>query len=350
MSQEQVSVNQEPCRYCDGEGVYAVDAEYETCNDCEGSGYRVVTTCIPPPVNPASTCTNGHGLQIAQDAPRSLSEPSKPEMIKERVLMALPRTGRPEMETMLAAFVNATDDRFRVVMVPRDCSLLAYSFNMSFCEFRNDPTLSRYIMLHSDVYPHGVWLDVLAEEMDKGGFDVIHAPCAIKDGRGLTSTAVGSVREFDPVRRITTHELQELPDTFGYEEYRQRYNTPANWFLLCNTGCLVVKRDRFPFEAFQQQGGFSVLDAIGTNKEGKWEAGVEPEDWRFGRFCAKNGLRVGCCRKVETEHYGRFGYITSRAWGEWKHDAYWEHQNGEGAAISAPPVVDQPTEKGIAAL
>lgn len=239
------------------------------------------------------------------------------------VLMALPRLGQPEFEQCQAAMCFASADRFGVTMDPQPSSLLAFGFNKAWCNFANGP-FDYFAMLHADIFPHGPWLDTMIDELENGGYGVLHAAVAIKDTRGLTSTAIGSVDDlFGLVRRITVTELQKLPETFGYPEAIKVLEMPEKprHGILPNTGVMLVKRDGFPFDSFR---GFGIIDQISKGADGKWKADVEPEDWAFGRWCGRNGVKVGCTRRVTTSHMGRASFPNNEAWGQWATDLHHE--------------------------
>lgn len=235
--------------------------------------------------------------------------------MKQSVFLSLPRLGSPEFENGVAAFVTATDDKFDVTVDPRCSSLLAFGFNQSFCRFANG-AFDHFVMLHADHGPANGWLDVLLREMD--GYGVMHAVAAIKDGRGLTSTALGDADDdFSLIRRITTKELFGLPETFDYGDCAKvlGYGSSTGC-LLPNTGVMAVRRAGFPFDRFD---GFGIRDRIDV-VDGKLSPRVAPEDWRFGRWCALNGVRVGGTRKIVTHHFGRADFNTSQPWGDWETD------------------------------
>jgi hypothetical protein len=234
---------------------------------------------------------------------------------KPTVFLALPRLGDPALESCVSAFVRASEDKLHVTVRPRNCSLLAYGFNNAWCEFLNGG-FDYFAMLHADLEARGPWLDTLMNEMGDR-FGVMHAAVAIKDEFGLTSTAIGGCMAFDPVRRLTLKELHKLPETFGYEETKSLQPLRHDWGLLPNTGCLLVRRDGFPVRKFT---GFSISDMVVQSEDGQFRCYVDPEDWAFGRFCKREGVEVGCTRKIETVHYGRAAFSNIEPWGRYETD------------------------------
>lgn len=258
-----------------------------------------------------------------------------------KVYLAVPRLGSPEFECTMALLMSSVREDAEVCVDSISSSLLAFGFNRMWCKFANDPSYDYMVMLHSDhgpqvradikkERPQLTWLELLIEELEAEKCQAMHAVAAIKDVLGTTSTALGHRdAKFEPVRRITVRELMKLPDTFttkdcveGLDWFGQQPNGRA---LLPNTGVLAIKREGFPFEKFP---GFCITDAVQRDAEGKYVALVEPEDWAFGRWCAREGLRVGGTKKVVTHHYGRSDFHTEEPWGMWERDENWAYHTG----------------------
>lgn len=268
---------------------------------------------------------------------------------KPNVLLALPCIGNPHLGSCWAAFQRASNDRMLVMMSPRNTSLLAFGFNQSWCDFANG-TYDYFAMLHADHAPSDFWLDVMMEEMDNGGYGVMHAVAAIKDERGLTSTALGRRREpWGPLRRLTLHEIHKLPETFALEDCVRTFQDERYDCLMPNTGVMLVRREGFPFDKFT---GFCISDRVVVDRNhrhgnaacplnvtgicqhcvmadearksrctcSQYSCQVEPEDWAFGRWCARNGVKVGGTRKVTTNHYGSACFNNSSGYGTWQRD------------------------------
>ncbi len=296
----------------------------------------------------AKPSENGHPV-VSQQV--HIEQRIKEEVARKRVFLAIPHTGHVELSTAMATFCHSTTDpRFGIHVTDQSSSLLAYGFNMKFADCISSPQPFDYFcLLHSDIYPHMEkpdqnWVATLIDELEAGGYDAIHAVTAIKDPRGLTSTAIGRIDdEWAKVRRITIDEEIELPETWDMELLRKhlpRFDEgPLKGHRLCllpNTGVLMLKLgpwvDRFP--------GFTIRDRLikyfpatklvvpndvscnASRSEYCYRAQVVPEDWGFGRWCAQNGLRVGCTRKVRTDHYGRTAFPNHQKWGMQKIDEY----------------------------
>lgn len=258
--------------------------------------------------------------------------------MKPSVFVAMPRYGSVEPESRIAAFVQATDGDVDVTVSDRCSSLLANSFNHAWCECVNAKKHDFFCLIHADIAPSGMWLDIMVEECEE--FDVLHVPVAIKDQRGTTSTAVGQVEdEWARVRRITVHELLQMPMTFGAEEI----GVEPGWCLLPNTGLFLVKLAPWS----RRMPGFTIKDRIVNVSDshgvlpadhpdapdhGTLHDQVVPEDWGFGRWCATQGLRVGATRKVNVDHIGRATYPNYAKFGIWTRDEYFfGGQNGKSS-------------------
>ena len=300
-------------------------------------------------------------------------------MSKERtVCLALPRNGDATPQTMRAAYVSAKRRNSRTFMfwAEEDRSLLDYNFNSTWCTFLTgitEPGYEKpdyYVLLASDVEPLGDgWLDTLLDELEASAFPAIHAPCAIKNGCGLTSTAIGRWDEpYGWYRRLTTTELFTLPSagTWGYKDMCRvlgEQRVPKYGCLLPNTGLLAVSRERFPCNEFP---GFNCENRlVWKNKETgeyldqskvlgsingygarqllpEWEgravrvAEFAPEDWQLGRWAAEHGVQIGGTRAVETLHHGRLKFGTNNTWGHWAKDES-QIQAKERQRESIPP-------------
>lgn len=241
-----------------------------------------------------------------------------------RVFLSIPNYGDVSHATWDAIHNAMWDSKGpRVHAFRNHHSLLAYNFNQCFAECINTGGFHYFAMIHADVGASEGWLATLIGEAVAGDFDVMHAPVPIKTDCGLTSTAVAySDDEWAIVRRIATKELRSLPPTFGIEEVRVEMGANAVR-LLPNTGCMIIRLgdwvSRFP--------GFQIADRLVVDN-GKMRARVVSEDWAFGHWCDRNGLKVGATTKVVTQHWGRVPYMNNREWGV-ESDTNWATQQEE---------------------
>ncbi len=228
-----------------------------------------------------------------------------------RTFLAVPHYGAVEPDG-LPGLMLASDGAAAVTVRLNPCSLLAHNFNRLFCDMLNERAergYTHFAMMHADQSAPPGWLDVLLAEMDRVGADVLSTALAIKDSRGLTSTG-----ERDPaggsIRRYTLTELHRMPETFCAADV-----CPGKE-LMVNTGLWVARLGPWA-ESFP---GFNIEDRIVRCADGKFRAGVFPEDWKFSSWCHEQGLRVFATRKVSVVHYGRWGFRNDEPFGSWKTD------------------------------
>lgn len=282
---------------------------------------------------------NDRVQQLLRDLPSPRGTKAAPVTPLPRVYLAMPYLGHVELGTAKSAYVFASQDKLEVRIADRQSSLLAFGLNRAWCECLNSPTPYDYFaILHADIVPHGPFLDVLRDELEAGGFDVMHAVAPIKDRLGLTSTAVGEIiphqNGIHRFRRLTMKEILRLPETFDLKTVTDTLAGP--WpddvpCLLPNTGCMLIKLGPW----CQRFSGFCIEDHIcvqtkdgpvragETDAPGKLLSVVNPEDWNLGRWCARNGLKVGGTRKVRLDHISKSRYPNYEV-GEsgWEHDEH----------------------------
>jgi len=244
----------------------------------------------------------------------------------KRALLAIPTYGSTQPESSVAAQKcrDPQDENMAsVTLWMQTRSLLAYNFNDCVATCLNNG-FDYFAMLHSDVAAQDGWLSILLEEMLDADADVIHAPVAIKNHDGFTSTAIAYVDDdWSPKRRITTTELQQLPWTFDVDTIRRHLDSDALW-LLPNTGCLLMKADSW----LKDFPGFTIRDRI-QHCGDIFSAECVPEDWNFGFWCGRNGLRVAGTRKVVTKHYGRAPHPNNQPWGHETDIGYLAEKSGQ---------------------
>lgn len=297
---------------------------------------------------------------------------------KKRVFLGVPHHGHIEPEAMEAALLFACDPMKMEMVFKHKCSsLLANCFNDLFCLCVNQWHCDYFCMLHADMGPHGEWLTQMVDELETHGLDVLHSSVAIRDGRGITSTAVGTSDPFGPVRKLTTFELHKLPNVFvlddvmdvmGRRNLSRRSQGP--WHFLPNTGCMLVRlgpwtskftgftiKDRLVrmYENLveEREDGFWIVDVNGEKVKGPFTSRkaaedlvgsthrcVEPsddsepkgphwiapqvasEDWNFGRWLGERGFKVGGTRTLRCDHWGRAFFPNHYAHGEWLQDEH----------------------------
>lgn len=251
-----------------------------------------------------------------------------------RVRLALPLRGtQMHFGAALGAFWHPLkpDDAARVHIQPSfaSSSLLPFTFNILWTgalnDSANDNGPTHFAMLHDDICPDPGWLSVLLEELEHFDADIVSAVVPIKDGRGLTSTALDTTGDpFNPYR-LTVREAFDRPATFTHP------------LILLNTGCWVCRLDR----PWARQVGFVQRDTIRQGPDGQLSPQTAPEDWNFSRAVrGKGGSKLYATRKATLSH-DRAEFHNRSVWGEWSRDQIhpplnpWEAFRGseqEGAA------------------
>jgi hypothetical protein len=240
----------------------------------------------------------------------------KTEPNERRVFLGMPGYG----ECTLAAargFWRATQlPDEQVIYRYRESSLLAGNFNGLWCEalnvVRSGQRLDYFAMIHADVQPDELWLDVLIEELEARDLDLLGAVVPIKDPHGLTSLALAhpSGDPWSILCRLTMADAYRLPETFTSEDIGHP--------LLLNTGLWVCRFD----EAWARKVWFTINDRIVQFPDGQYVAQCVSEDWFFSRQCHELGLKIGATRRVRLTHRGPTEFHNTHAWGELFDSAY----------------------------
>lgn len=259
-----------------------------------------------------------------------------------KIFLGQPCYGSIEMESADAVDkALAGDSPHELTIMRLSSSLLANCFNtllatclQSNVEATSDEELFDYFcLLHADVAPEAGWLETMIAELERYHLDVLHAVCAMKDGKGRTSTAGAySDDPWEPVRRLTMTELKKLWPTFTSGILREQLD-PEIKILLPNTGCMLLKVDEWlaNFPGFEIRDRL-VMEPSPGHRAAHWQAWTVSEDWNFGYWCAANGVRVGATTKVRTRHIGRTQFKTGVVWGEERDETYFELRDAQRAA------------------
>lgn len=241
-----------------------------------------------------------------------------------RVFLAMPHHADVVHYKAAQSFhLDATKGACRYRCYAIQTSLLACGFNMLWTqalELADQGEFTHFAILHSDIAAERGWLDKLMAAMEEHEAQVVSAVSPLKDGRGLTSTAVGEPDPWDTARRLTTTEVTRLPETFGISAVAER----PDQVLLVNTGCMLVDiRGGWCRETNGENGDamvyFTINDRVVREGE-RWVVKVRPEDWNFSRMAARQGARVMATRAVKLEHLGGFAYPNHSAWGSCETD------------------------------
>jgi len=269
---------------------------------------------------------NGPPGSLSPCLPVSLSS-DRSGSLSPHIFLAVPHYNGLEAEA-LPSLIQASATA-KVKIRADGCSLLAHNFNRLWCQALNERFehgFTHFAMHHADQGADPGWLDVLLEEMDHRHADVISVIVPLKDGRGLTSTAIYD-HESARIQRLTMREAMTLAPTFtktaigesaaggsafGWPEAGSR--KPA---LLVNTGLWLCRLDRPWVETFP---GFQVCDGVRKRADGRWQANVFSEDWNASAWWDRHGVKVAATRKVRVRHIGKAAYGNQEAWGDWSTD------------------------------
>jgi hypothetical protein len=243
------------------------------------------------------------------------------ERSPERVLLGIP-CGNGWLHYQCCEAAWGAHGHDGPVMIGVECgSLLAHTFNRLLGHARAQwriKGIDAFAMLHNDIVPAHEWLKTLLSERRRLNADVVSAVVAIKDEKGLTSTACGNPADPFDFRRITTTELKQLPETFSIDDCRKAFSWVRSAdCLLVNTGCWVtdfthdfwhattdnVYDFRFSIDDRQQ-----CVDGVPVTE-------CSPEDWMWSREMSRAGCRVYATRKFVTWHATTTLFGTHTNWG-----------------------------------
>lgn len=235
------------------------------------------------------------------------------------VFLACPlHDGTLDLGAGSALWASATRN-FDHLAVPNVISLTAANCNnllaMALNEQLRTP-VAWFAMLHGDVQPDLWWVDTLVDLARRHDADLVSAVCAIKDDRGLTSTAVDNPDDpWNPYCRLTLKQLRSgrLPETFSIDDVADAFGTPRS-HLLVNTGCMVFRLDKPWNTPEKTRVWFDEQDMIRWVKD-RWVTLTRSEDWNFSRRVAQAGGKVLATTKVRTLHRGRVSFDSHGDWG-----------------------------------
>lgn len=202
-------------------------------------------------------------------------------------------------------------------------------------------THTHFCMIHADISvgPKIPFVDVLIDELETHKLDFVSTLPAIKDWRGLTSGGIGhgkTEKRWNPKRRITTHELQDLPQTFDHEDL----GYPDD-FLIHNNGLFVADLRNPLWFKLDADGNFPVFFEFVERVrpcEGGAKYEMESEDWAFSRRLWKAGLKSGITTAIRPIHSGTLNYETSAGFGFENGDDDTAGKNGDGWRVEGAPV------------
>jgi hypothetical protein len=220
------------------------------------------------------------------------------------VFLAVPHYSTVAAGTLESLIQAST--KHRIHLQTAGGSLLAYVFNILWCNALNQkPRPDYFAMHHSDIQAQPGWLDILTDEMERVGADILSTVVPIKDNRGLTSTGFRNSKT-GHVTRFTMKEIMEKPETFIIPLHT----------LLVNTGLMLIDFRKPWVEDFH----FNIQDNIKKKPNGTFYPEVLPEDWNMSIWAAQHNVRVFATRKVRVLHHGPAAFCNDKPWGEWETD------------------------------
>lgn len=225
------------------------------------------------------------------------------KLVKPRVFIFTPTRGNGNLLAARSQCYFSTKGAIHKVPAIGTGSILTFNFNQAWAQALNYyrvGALEYFLIHHDDIEVQTMgWVDIMVDEMKRVGAAVLSAVVAIKDGSGLTSTAIEQVDPWNP-RKLTLQELREYPDTF------------TDRGLLVNTGLMLIDLSRPEWHRVGSDGGLQHLfvnqDRI-AEKDGEYIAATWPEDWEFSRRCNLSGIPVYATKKIRCKHWGDWGFV-----------------------------------------
>lgn len=209
------------------------------------------------------------------------------------------------------AMEHCVRNRTRVVdLCLPPCPLLDHCFNQYWAEAlnqRDESGATHFAMIHNDVCPDFGWLTVLLDELTRLDADVVSATIPLKDNLGLTSTGVYDGSNPWKRRRLSLHEVANLPDTFCADDTGEA--------LLLNTGLWVCDLSKEWCDDWHFQAESRIV-----RRNGRRVAEVLPEDWAFSHFLNQRGAKICATNKVRIRHVGDMAFPNGNPWGAWTTD------------------------------
>lgn len=174
-------------------------------------------------------------------------------------------------------------------------SLLPFNFNTLYADALNRRAegVTHFIMLHDDVAPQGdQWGQQLLLGMMRHNLACLSCNVAIKSDEGYCSTA------------IDTDDPFEQPQKFKIGDIVGTRTTLTEPRLLINTGCMAIDLNAPGADRLY----FRFKDTIRKDREGKFEAWTQPEDWELSRQMRALGMPFGATSDIKVLHQGGKAY------------------------------------------
>ena len=200
--------------------------------------------------------------------------------------------------------------RYQAVCIPRNDSALGKNFNHGWAMALGSigGGVTHFVMQHSDVVPPQWYVDVLMNELEDTGADIVSAAVDIKTRARILSTAVGQPDDKWDWRRVTAKELRRLPATFTAADLPDWLTAGGRTWLLANTGCWITDLRNPLWQRRKPDGSmlfdFSQEDGITFTADGRRRVEFLPEDYRFSRLIQAAGGTVAVTQKMIIRHVG----------------------------------------------
>jgi|GEM_PF-776344 len=250
--------------------------------------------------------------RLEKSSPAEAQTP--PEMAGLHIYLGMPNSGSNE-PLMPNTITKACNAKVMSSLDTKMSSALTHNFNELWCAALNARAthgVTHFAMLHSDIrclQPE--WLDRMIEILLREKCDLLSVVIPIKDGRGLTSTAMDT----DPwrPRRFTMTETYQMPATFGNEDILKSAKLCEYPIgpILFNTGLWICRLD----QPWAEKVCFDIRNRISKTPDGKFYSDFAPEDWEFARWCHKNGINYKVTREIEAVHIGPAAFSNTAPWG-----------------------------------
>jgi len=237
-----------------------------------------------------------------------------------RIFLVNPRHGRQIDYGAAQSFLRLSTDPNRDLLAGEPfsvfSSLLPRAFNlclaMALRSFRAG-VATHIAMLHADIECEPFWLDKIYDESVAREADLLSVVIPMKDGRGLTTTAIDDPSRPGGVdRRLTMRQIVEnFPLTFtaaaaGFPDRA----------LLVNTGCWIADLRRPWWHAKDDDGNlkcaFNIWSSISADE---LKVDADSEDWRMSRYLHSQGAKVMATRCVRAFHVGNALFGNDIPWG-----------------------------------
>lgn len=235
-----------------------------------------------------------------------------------KVLLARPYFRSRDPESDDAAKRASLRDDVEVHVVSHEDNVTCNNFNSMLALCMNKGIYDYFALLHGDVAPADGFIDAMLESIESHDLDATHCPQRYKNDSGKVMTALGRIGKFwGPNRELTTAELSGLPQTFTAADLSNLWDMPDR-IMLPATGCMLLRLGDW----IQTFPGFQMIYEFGRRQDnGEWVARCVTEDYWFGHWAGKHGVKVGCTNHP-TGHWGRREFRTDDVCGQETDDAY----------------------------